>query len=501
MKIIYKYFGKFSLFCYLVFLHRTWRLCQYGAVRRDLPVWGISMAGFGICFILWLISKRSVQRETAKKKIHKKILYIEVLLAIAGTLYFGGRIVYSAIPYHGALSWKIDELKRRKKVEFVHDNFLENGVDGLFADLERAFSMPEELYISNSFQMTFDESGEIQTIDTFLYGRDKKEKEKTYLITYDRKKDEKLIVWTGGAANAVYAQDMRLEPMRRILEHADCGQQIRSWSEQYSGEIYEIVYYGRRSFGSADGLKYVAGDVDGDGRTTESSGFEKLSGGGKIAGFELSLHIPDREDLTPVRYIMEPEYISQHTLNEKEEETQTETAKSAESWTVDRNDGTVYFFLDQNKGWRLVVTDAAAGSRYYELEQTVDGGKAWEKVCENPFDGNIGVAEGLVFLDEKSGFAGLSGASGAASGLYRTKDGGKTFSIIRMPVETVTELPSSAKEYGFTIEDYDYCEMPEQKGDILTVRLLSQAGEQEGIVFVSEDHGETWKYEGVSSEP
>ena len=30
---------------------------------------------------------------------------------------FGGRIVYSAVPYHGALSWKLDEWMRKKEVE------------------------------------------------------------------------------------------------------------------------------------------------------------------------------------------------------------------------------------------------------------------------------------------------------------------------------------------------------------------------------------------------
>lgn len=39
---------------------------------------------------------------------------------------------------------------------------------------------------------------------------------------------------------------------------------------------------------------------------------------------------------------------------------QVEDAKDTESWTVDQSDGTMYFFLDENNGWRLVITDAAA---------------------------------------------------------------------------------------------------------------------------------------------
>ncbi len=75
---------------------------------------------------------------------------------------------------------------------------------------------------------------------------------------------------------------------------------------------------------------------------------------------------PDLNSVTPVRYIMEPEYVSQQELKEGQ---QVEDAKDTESWTVDQSDGTMYFFLDENNGWRLVITDAAAGSRFYVMER------------------------------------------------------------------------------------------------------------------------------------
>ena len=43
-------------------------------------------------------------------------------------------------------------------------------------------------------------------------------------------------------------------------------------------------------------------------------------------------------------------------------------------YDADKSDGTMYFFLDDQNGWRLVVTDAAAGSRFYIMKKTVDGG-------------------------------------------------------------------------------------------------------------------------------
>ena len=49
-----------------------------------------------------------------------------------------------------------------------HNNLYESGVEGILSDLEEELKLPEELYISKEFQISFDEAGRIQHIDTFL---------------------------------------------------------------------------------------------------------------------------------------------------------------------------------------------------------------------------------------------------------------------------------------------------------------------------------------------
>ena len=146
------------------------------------------------------------------------------------------------------------------------------------------------------------------------------------------------------------------------------------------------------------------------------------------------------------------------------------------------------------------MTDAAAGSRFYGMEATTDGGTTWETVNDDPFSGNIGVTEGLLFYDESFGVAGLTGASGDYSSLYLTRDGGKTFTQLALPMDQVTELPALAKELDYTLADYDYMEMPEKNGDRLTITVTSAAGEHDGLVFISEDQGETWTFDHVKEE-
>lgn len=448
--------------------------------------------------VLWLISKRHNQEVNSGDNGNKKLFYTEMILLIAATLFFGGRIVYSAVPYHGALSWKLDEWMRKKEVELEHNNLFEDGVEGILMDLDEALQLPEELYIANKYQVSFDENGTIQRIYAFIYGKNEAGEKKTYLIDYDADSSNDMTVWIDGNVNGEYSDDMRLSPMIEILNNSDWTSQVEAWAETFEEQqIYEILYMGRRSFSSEEGLQYISGDADGDGTETGTGNFTQLRSGGEIVGFEVSLHIPDLNSVTPVRYIMEPEYVSQQELKQENTMQQVEDAKDTESWTVDQSDGTMYFFLDENNGWRLVITDAAAGSRFYVMEKTMDGGSTWECINDDPFSGQLGVAEGLIFYDENFGVAGITGASQSYSRLYVTRDGGRAFEEMKLPMDLVSELPQIAIDCGFTVEDFDYLNMPEKEDDTLTITVTTDAAEKDGIVFQSTDYGATWEYKGL----
>lgn len=474
MKTLHAIIGKIALLLYFLLLYQIWNLCQYGGLRSHLPILLLSAVGCLACVIILRLSGRGAKAEEQPDK-KKPLLKAEIIIALLLTCYFAGRIAYSAIPYNGALSWKIAEYKNEKKVKAPRMNLFQDGIDGVFADLNDSLKLPEELYIADSFEMMFTADGEIQKLDTFLYGKDAKGKTRTYLISYDRAKNSEITVWLDGEANPDYSDDKRLEPMIRILDQVDYQAKVGAWSGQYASEKYEILYYGRRSFSSDEGLTFVSGDRD---------ALIQLKNGGSASGYEVSLYMPDQEDVTPVRYIDDP----------------VADAKKDDSVATDSAEDTTRFFLNDSLGWRLSVVDAAAGSRFYEMDQTRDGGVSWNKLNADPFNGNGGAAEGILFFDENFGFVGLAGASQSHSTLYVTRDGGATFAAIQLPMDSVTELPPLAKQLNFTAADYAYDEMPSKAEDgTLTIRAMTEAGEQEAILFESKDNGATWAYAGVDT--
>ena len=272
---------------------------------------------------------------------------------------------------------------------------------------------------------------------------------------------------------------------------------MRSWAVADADATFEILYYGKRSFRTDEGLRFIEGDADGDGVPGTADAIYMVNAGGEVSGYEMSLYMPDHPEITPERYIMEPKYIPQSALNAQHEDQIVETAQSATGWTVDQADGSVYTFAqsDANAGYRLVVMDAALGSRFYGLEKSTDAGKQWTSINEDPFDGSAGVAEGIEFFDESFGFIGLQSAYGDGSSIFMTEDGGISFTEIQLPMDQITEVPEPGKSYGLTLDDYQYLTMPQYDGATLRITVTSGSAESDGITFCSKDHGKTWTAE------
>ena len=475
------------LLLYTACFYTLWQLCQWGGVRSHLRC----LLPLAALLLITLIVKLVLRHRGFRAP------YIHARVAAFGgiTMIFGGLIMYSAIPYHGQLSWKIDDLLHHKKIEFTHTNLYTDGVEGILTDVETKLALPEKLYISDRFSVDFMADGTITSVDTMLYGENEKGEVSTWLIYYDAKQSAKLHIWTDGAVNASFDPALLWSPLPDILSKSETEATVRSWAATDPDASFEILYYGKRSFQTDEGLRFIEGDADGDGVPGTADAIYRLLAGGEVSGYEMSLYMPDHPEITPERYIMEPEYIPQSTLDAQHEDEIVETAQQESGWTVDPADGSVYTFAqsEANAGYRLVVVDAAAGSRFYSLEKSTDAGNQWTRINEDPFDGSAGVAEGIEFFDESFGFIGLQSASGDGSSIFMTEDGGLSFTEIQLPMDQITEVPEPGKSYGLILDDYRYLTMPSYDGSTLCITVTSGADESDGITFCSEDLGKTWR--------
>lgn len=474
------------LVLYAICLYILWNLCEYGGKRYWLSL----MAPFALLLIILIVIRLIVRHKGYRASYFK----IRLVLFIAVSLIFGGMIVHTAIPYNGALSWKIADLLNHQKITLTHNNIYKDGVNGVIDDVRTKISLPKKLYISDNFRIEFTEDGTITNIDVMLYGENDKGQLKGFLLSYDYEKAKKMDVWLNDGPGLSINPDKLLDPFYTILKQAPYQDQVRRWNLRKLNQTYTFLYSGKTKVNSEMGLYILHGDEH-DGEQYDSELVTpKLLKGGAISGYEASLYERDNKEVAPIRYLVNPQYVSPETLANEHNSEVIEKVKNTKNWFTDDANGTVYNFApnDKNVGYRLVVADAAAGSRFYRLEKTTDGGKKWQTVNKNPFIDKAGVAEGIIFFSNNFGFIGIQGASGQYSQLYMTKDGGVNFRQLILPMDKVTDIPKEGKENGLKLDDYQYLSMPEYKENKLFITVTSGVEESNGIEFYSEDYGENW---------
>lgn len=333
--------------------------------------------------------------------------------------------------------------------------------------------MPETLYVADGFSLNFDSDGIIKSFGAFLYGNNRKGKPKSYSIYYDSNKSKKITVYLNDYIDANFNKDKLIEPLINTMKVIPLKETVSKWNERQ----YGILYYGKRSFGyNTDGIVYI--DLEGNTRSADEVSSE-------IIGYTVSVYVPEKEHAyTPVRYNLTEDLnnIKKYHLNVDENE---KTSRSANSEDKE-------FYLSDNIGYKLKVVEAAAGSRFYSLYGTKDGGNTWDTINEDPFIGRGGVVAGITFINEKLGFIALSHSGGSYGELYCTEDGGLSFEVVNLPEVKV------ALKGEETFTPFDFPGMPYKEDGILNI-LVGQGtdGDYNGnssVLYQSKDEGITWEY-------
>ena len=284
------------------FMQTAAQLCTYGGVRRHLPILMLCGAIVLVWFLLWTLVYFFIFRPLLRKKVTRKWILVlkliftaELMAFILITAFYGRQIAGSAMHYSGKLAWEIDSLLNWKNVSLKHNNVYTYGAGGIFDDLDQKLGLPDDLYIINRFMIRYDQDGKITGIDGFFCGKNKNGQEKTWLLTYNGKGSMKVRESEADAADAAYLTKERyMKPMLEIIRVADLKKDTLAMAQKYSGDSFELLYYGYRNAG-ADGIVPVLG---------ESAGFSDGLYMGNTTGYEVSLSIPGKENtIVPVRYL------------------------------------------------------------------------------------------------------------------------------------------------------------------------------------------------------
>lgn len=146
-------------------------------------------------------------------------------------------------------------------------------------------------------------------------------------------------------------------------------------------------------------------------------------------------------------------------------------------------------FMDVNNGWMMADLGVGAGSMAIAVFQTSDGGVTWTRTYTN--DPSLegagdtlplgGIKVMMVPLDMTTAWIGGVIYSSGSTYLFRTDNGGKTWSQVTMM------LPAKAQSSELTIEQVKFLS---PTVGVLAIRLTSTS--LETIIFTTKDGGQTW---------
>lgn len=492
-----KYYGNiillviFGIFFFLA--KKAASIAKVGGARRELQIIIPLILIFLVLLAYYIVYEKRYRRNkyfvNNANRIVRSVIYLAAILV---AIIYSYNIYLSSKKYNGVLSWKIEEIKTHEKVKISNKNLYDGGLRQIFKDLDEQIDFPKKLYISDEVSVRFEEDGIIRSLNTLLYGKNDLGEDKFYIISYDRAKDEdNILVIKDAYVNATYDGDMSLDPLLAILDRLDLSKKTiedlrlnDEFKDNKSSEssslkfnedtVYGLLYYGNREINNRGANRFL--DIN---EYKKNDNIDNRKDGTSLYGYCLSLYVPSDDSIFPIRYII-------RTNKESEKKLVAEQNKSAQLETDDKN-----VFKLGEKEWRLVEIDAALGSISYRLDYK-DANIDWSTINERPFLEYTGQAQGIVFFDDEFGFIGLDGKSGDFSRIFVTRDGGKSFDLVELPVERVEKLPEEAIEYGFTIDNFKYKTLPKLEGEKLVMILKTGSYEEYGIYFESSDRGITW---------
>lgn len=197
--------------------------------------------------------------------------------------------------------------------------------------------------------------------------------------------------------------------------------------------------------------------------------------------------------------VYEHENGSQSVGNDNDTNNAGEEALSPEIWEYYLSiEPSCSYPMKDGMEYKMIGVDRAAGSSYFVLISTSEDGSEYSLVNKDPYLGHGGEAKWLTFLEnEKIGFSCLAYSGGAYGRLYRTEDGGKTFTQVEYPSPQI-KLPDGTLYNPFVMPEEVY----EQDGKLYLAAGQGPDGDyygEEGFcsgLYESGDNGITWKYLG-----
>jgi phosphoenolpyruvate carboxykinase (ATP) len=256
MKVIHKISPVLILAGYFYVLYEGYFLCQFGGVRYHGQKMAVGAAVMAVGFFFWLITRKKAKEQQAGKKQYLWIA--ELVAAAAATIICGAAVIRTAIPYNGALSWKIYEWRRINDESSSKDN----------SDTNKEENEPE-IFSGTETETETKTSENIRNSDTWEFNAEELENFEPDFVVYNASK-----------AKVENYKELGLNSETAVMFNITSREQVivNTW---YGGEMKKGMFSMMNYFLPLKGMASMHCSANTDLNGENTAIFFRLSGTGK----------------------------------------------------------------------------------------------------------------------------------------------------------------------------------------------------------------------------
>ena len=236
---------------YIIFCTILLNFFEYGGTARRVPtlilIAGSLLIWFLVClFFRKRIRKRAHDQSNSFRKMNAYWFWVAVVSLIGMTVFTGYQTYQISQSWGTPLHRKIREWQTQTTVDLEETNIIDQGLNGLLAEIDEAIDLPDKLYAYSTVELEFNRNGDVESLYMPLVGENEEGLFESFLITSASRTNQLTVLRNEPQDTYDLDEDWLLSPLVDTVDQLPIDELIQEWPEE---NLFGIYYAGYRTWG------------------------------------------------------------------------------------------------------------------------------------------------------------------------------------------------------------------------------------------------------------
>ncbi len=212
-------------------------LFELGGIARRAPIFfitiGVLLMWFLLCFFFRKRIRSRVSQQTEFKRKMSAYWFWFAVVAVIGTTIYTGYQTYVISQWWGTpLHRRIHEWRTQTTIDLEEVNIIEQGLNGLLADIDEAIHLPEKLYASSTVEVAFNREDDLVSLYMPIMGENEEGLFESFLISSTSNPNQLTVSRHEPRDSDTTDEDWLLSPLVDTLDQLAIDEIIDEWPKK-----------------------------------------------------------------------------------------------------------------------------------------------------------------------------------------------------------------------------------------------------------------------------